>query len=208
MTQQSQPNLSNPVSSERFRQMNLVHCAVEVEAEVEEIFSAIRFHEESLIWACFEKGVMTESDIRNHPAPKDWTLEQCRTWYEPEMRESFVGSIETMELAVLQLHLADVIEFGLEDIPEDSLRSILLKLVQDQSGKGLAFWRRLVDAIKPELHEWWRVSTELADDLIEQKQAVLVNEFGCWWGYARDGENPIDVIKRIAQLRRARRENS
>ena len=51
------------------------------------------------------------------------------------------------------------------------------------------------------------MSNELSEDLIEQHQAVLVNEFGCWWGYARDGENPIGVIKRIAQLRQERDEN-
>jgi hypothetical protein len=195
----------SPISEERWNQMNPAQRAIEVEAEA--IFLELRFHEESLIWACLEKGVMSEVDIRNYPTPHLWTIEQCRTWHETEMEEKFSELIETMELAELQLLVAGVIEFGLEEIPEESLRRILRKLVNDQSEKGLVFWQGLVDAAKPALHEWWRVSNELAEDLIDQHQPVLINEFGCWWGYEMTGENAIGVIRCIAQIRRERDEN-
>ena len=40
-----------------------------------------------------------------------------------------------------------------------------------------------------EILEWWRVSKWAAEKLEEQKEAVMVNDYGYWWGRTCSGQS-------------------
>jgi hypothetical protein len=159
-------------------------------------------HDTTLIRACLEKGVMQEAHIRNYPQPKTWSIDECRT-YCLENKNDFVSSVASMEPEILWLWLHRVIQFGLQEIPVDVLRKILHGLATGDSEASIGLWRDIVHFMKPDIYEWWGINESLAEDFIQRREFVLMNEYGCWWGRTATGQHILmdGSLQQIAHMR-------
>ena len=159
-------------------------------------------HDTLLIWECVQAGVMQMSDVANYPKPNEWSIQQCREWYITHETD-FLSLIPKMDRCGLTLYHFELISFGLEEIPEDVLRSVLTKLATDDGEHGLVFWRELVASAQPDIYEWWGVEESLGEELVELNYTVLSNDFGCWWGRQATGASILldGVFQGVARKR-------
>ncbi|MGA2618061.1 MAG: hypothetical protein ABSF26_10660 [Thermoguttaceae bacterium] len=157
-----------------------------------------------LILACLDHNVMSRKDIINYPQPQDWSAEQCAAWCHNH-RIDFRSMIEGLDRAAMEAWLADVIQFGMDDIETDCLRRILVSRLDNKADYGLSLWRDIVKANAPDIYEWWGVEEELADDLIEIGDCVLKNQYGHWWGRGCTGQDILIDGTLQAVVRKRRR---
>ncbi len=161
-------------------------------------------HDTILIRACFDHNVMSRKDIINYPQYQDWSAEQCKTWCHNH-RIDFRSMIEGFDRAAIEAWLADVIQFGMDDIETDCLRRILVSRLDNNADHGLGLWRNVVETNAPDIYEWWGVNAELADDLIEIGDCVLKNQYGHWWGRSCTGQDILMDGTLQAVVRKRRR---
>lgn len=107
-----------------------------------------------------------------------------------EMRESVMNmSLYDLELNTLAA-LADVPLEKYVDMDEEDIRDDLIRICED-NGHSL------------EPLEWWCISRDLAKDLKNIDEIVLITSFGCWWGRQTSGQAMIadGIFQEVALMR-------
>lgn len=145
-------------------------------------------HDTRLIQACLNHNVMSIGEIVGYPQYQRWSTEECKRWCQQQGNDLY-AEIDGYDRAALEVWLADVIQFGVEEISTDILRTILRRRLDDEGEQGLSLWRQVVQTDAPNIYEWWGIEVELADDMLDIGQYVLKNEYGQWWGRCCTGQN-------------------
>lgn len=146
-------------------------------------------------------------NMKNYTAdPSNWDMEQCHDWLEDK-------GIDCPSPNPWDMTREELIELHQEEVgsetsdafpPDDELRTLIIKAMDEEDISGLDDWRDMVrdntGEHEAEVYEWYRVSNWLGKNLEEIGEVVLDNSYGKWWGRQCTGQSYMMdcVLQRIA----------